>query len=68
MLKCLLYLLDIGLVSFRSKDCSSDFPKELTKTVDISTLAKVSLSDVVMIAGPTYSYASKFYLLQRICF
>ncbi|KAJ0090448.1 hypothetical protein Patl1_13304 [Pistacia atlantica] len=46
MLKYLLYLLDISLVSFRSKDYSSGFPKEITKTVDISTLAKVSLSDM----------------------
>ncbi|XP_031250576.1 protein phosphatase 2C and cyclic nucleotide-binding/kinase domain-containing protein isoform X2 [Pistacia vera] len=30
----------------KSKDYSSGFPKEITKTVDISTLAKVSLSDM----------------------
>lgn len=59
MLKCLLYLLDNSPVSFRSRDYTSDFPKEINKTVDISSLTKVSLANVVMIAGPSYGCASK---------
>ena len=44
--KCFMFL--IQLTSFRSRDYSSDYPKESAKSIDVSAFAEVQLSDLVM--------------------